>query len=209
MKSCHSDHHTSAFFPLHAGAGFRLINHPVKPFSLTPWGQVWKKALPGSTFLVVDAAGWNIPIDIPHSSVVSPGWQSKMPGDKRKSWYGWVWASGAWLDPYWFMFGGGIFHQWRNVYSGVKWLKLEMAEPLSSFLLFKHTTFTDSFHPLALGFSNSFKALYHLKGILQGKVLTIRQDVTIHKFARVNYRIRSALIYRQSYSYPLLKLLSD
>lgn len=78
---------------MHAEACFHLINHAVEPFSLTPWGQAWIKALPGSTFPVKDAVGWNIPIDIPHLGVVSPGWQSEMPGSSRK--LGVVWVRGV------------------------------------------------------------------------------------------------------------------
>lgn len=73
MEFLHSNQHTSFFplwnvfcsgkwNPLHAGAVFHLINCAVEPFSLTPWGHVWKKVLPGSTFPVEDAVGWNIPI---------------------------------------------------------------------------------------------------------------------------------------------------
>lgn len=87
-----------------------------------------KSTLPGSTFPVKDAVGWNIPIDIPHLGVVRPGWQSEMPGSSRK--LGVVWVRGTRSEPYWSIRVCRISHQWRNVYSGVMWVKLGMAEPL-------------------------------------------------------------------------------
>lgn len=154
MKFPHSNHHTSCikYFPLwnvccsgkwnplHAGAGFRPINHAMKPFSLSPWGHVWKKALPGSTFPVMDTAGWTMPIDIPQVSSYQAG-RVKCRGSSGK--FGVVWVSGAWPEPYWSMKGCRISHHWRNVYSGVMWLKLGMAEPLSC-------SFSASIHSNAL-----------------------------------------------------------